>query len=361
MATMINFLSLFLTLLIALGMAFSYTPPSSHVRRRRTEEEYLTLEFSLWHPDFTAKDVTSSNNELFVDPIVEAIHSFVCDETGFALMVKEEDACKRIIAGQQQAMSVIEHDRSNLLVRDEEQGAIRWTTWTLTYPIAQADAIFLDQADITSDIMKEFQLALDIRIMEGAMDDKIQELGAFMSPIGQEIEIFQEIVSEQVNPEDSNPGLQLDHPKLLQSIGIIMVIGDVVGTLLLGYFGRRKVKQKKEAFKQTEGMGCLITEQGLSLILDVGRRKSTKAVSEEFETNPDSELFTFNHANPYTRSTGSSRRLEPGFERASSSSSNEQNCGKGPSYGGMPPSQASSLLARLAFETDDEPLGIGFF
>jgi hypothetical protein len=270
-------------------LATSASSEHHHHDRRRTQE-FLTLQFSLWHPRFTAEDAISSKTVLFVDPVLQAIQDFLCEETELVLIQNSQNnVCMRTL---EEGQSMIAQDRSSLLLADGEEQGIRWTSWTLTYQVLQVGDDLFDQANnnqmLGTQVMENVaQLALDVSIMEGTMDQRLEDFGAFMCPVGQEVEAFQEIVEEEEGGEVEDPLVAVTHPRLLRWIGIIMLITDLVGSTLLGYLGRRRRVEREgkgETLKKREEMGGLVTEAGVDHMLEVGRREVISAVSAEFRS-----------------------------------------------------------------------------
>jgi hypothetical protein len=252
----------------------------------------------------TAKDATGGNSTLFVDPVLEAIQDFLCKGTDLVVLNDEGvTVCWRTVDDESMDVlpAVITEDKMGVLVRDsaETEGTIRWTTWLLTFQVVQVGDTFFDQAKNVNQTMdgqqvmaNVAQLALDVSIMEGHMDEQLTELGAFMSPVGEELDNFFHL--EDDGDYNDNNWSYAKAARILRQVGIIMFLVNLVITVLLTRLGRRRRLARDQDGKGIMA-GGLASETGVDHMLDVGRRESIKAIHGSSEFIKSSAEF--NHLN----------------------------------------------------------------
>ena len=299
-----RFWILFVSIALRTSVASNFIAYSSQEIPTPTPE-FFSVQFSLWYPDYEAGDATGSeeNSMAFVDPVLNAIQEFLCEETDFVVLDDSQgnsDVCGRLQPEQQQ--SVIQQDL--FVVSDIQLSYIAWTTWTITYEVLQSnpDHIFeMSDGETTlkgvQAIQYTLQDALDESIRSGSMDERLQELGARLSPVGEEVEFFvDDIIGEE--EEENDEGRIRDpsfSPEFLRWIGSIMLAASVVFPFMLTLLsGRQRNNVNQDRNRRREELGGLVTEAGVDQMLEIGRRESTKALSAEFRSNPSSELFTLN-------------------------------------------------------------------
>jgi hypothetical protein len=273
-----------------------FVTASADSRQLQDEEENLVLEFSLWHPRFRAQDAISGDSDLFLDPVLDIVQNFLCDETDLVVMQDDQDVCQR--TENPEGQSKIAY--SNFVVSDGAQDHIRWTTWVFSYGILRVGDLFVDQANEVMDGQEAMenvaQLALDVQILEGAMDERLEDLRARMSLVGQESEAFEEVVLDFMQYWDYSAGA-----KALRWVGVVMLLVNLVMLTLLTRLGReRRLDREQDAVHRRDERGGLVTEAGVDHMLDVGRRESLKAIvgSSEF-IRPSTELASSQYGRPY--------------------------------------------------------------
>ena len=250
-------------------------------------EAFIDLKFSLWHPGLRAVDVKDPRSELFSN-VISALDNFLCEEADMVVTNSSPTRCTSMNLNFSD-LSLLEHQNST--VEDASEGEIEWTEWVITYAIIQVGSKFFDQAEIMDEaitvLVMEYvaQLALDVNILEGAMDRLV---GVRWSPSDQENAKFQPFLqkydSSSTN-EDNQASDSYESPAhLLRIIGILMFGVNLCATLCLRRLGRlRREQRESEAEKKKEELGGLVTEEGLDRILDIGKRETMVLFDESQE------------------------------------------------------------------------------
>jgi hypothetical protein len=314
-----------------------------HRRPRVVKEKdghSITVSLSTWHPN-TTLDVTEMEG-----PILRALQLLFCNENGWIVVDdKYSTACVRSLSGTsnsarsnhngndsnpsgnstsssssegfiEELLSEVDPANSYLFsipigisVSDDDDGGINWAVWRVTYEVIQIGDIFLEQAKMMNvsvpvTYMEDVtQLALDVSIMEGVMDRRLDGAGIVTSTVGMELQTFEaEIVSEVQNETDdydhdyddeddnddgTSTAIEPDFYEIaiiLRYVGVIMLLINATIIVLLTYVARRRrlaaeQKVRKAELELEESKG-LVTEQGVNLMLDIGRKASEKLLSQ---------------------------------------------------------------------------------
>ena len=105
-----------------------------------------------------------------------------------------------------------------------------------------------------------------------------------MGVLGQEWQTFPES-SVTLEEDNINVDPELDYEQsaiVLRYIGIVMLIGSIATSSILTYLGRRyrlELERKELAARDPENQRGLVTEQGVNLMLEIGRRESERLSS----------------------------------------------------------------------------------
>lgn len=328
------------------------------------EQQQLSVTFSLWHPEMSllmnSAMTEQEENEGFQQlldmiqtPVLDALRLFFCQDTGLIVVDDNyKSVCprnrktmvRRVQSSSAAAASVsdflkqqdpdnsyIADSATNLVVApyatftpDNDEGDSAkiqyWWTWQVNYRLEQIGAQLIDQANMmnVSDhlgYMEDVtQLALDVSIMEGSMDARMDGTNILMSMIGLEDEMFQEAAErytsnggdgssgndEAVGAENGSSNLQNGNgsfsntefemgAEVLRYIGIGMLVVNVIVVTLLTTLARRRRRRRMEeqVTQKADGAARLVTEQGVNKMLEIGRAKS-----EEFGMRASSGLST---------------------------------------------------------------------
>jgi hypothetical protein len=284
----------------------------------------ITIALSAWHPDIS--DISDAEG-----PILGALQLFLCDETGLIVV---DDTYNTVCMPSSEAVSTfsrssgegsgdtnrtgssvsststfIEHflssvdpgnsylasDPISIAVSDEHQGGFHWTTWRVAYEVIQIGQIFVEQAKMVNVSVAETymqdvtQLALDVSIMEGIMDRRLDGTGIVMSPVGNEFQTFEatssEVQQDEVDDVDESTSAY-DYKNvaaILRYIGVAMLVINVAAVVLLTHLARSRRLAKEQSLRNAEReldeSKGLVTEQGVNLMLDIGRKESEKVLS----------------------------------------------------------------------------------
>ena len=284
----------------------------------------LTISFSVWSP--------ISMDLALVDAIVfVALRSFLCHEENITLLDDEyRNMCfERTIAGQNNVFpnvaklsmldfikqsdplySYLADEISNVLVTDFYQiDRMQGTTWYITYDVLQVGSMDVEKAriaNITDEIAfmeKRIQRGLDISMDEGIMNERLRGTGISMGKNGQAFVALPETTSAfedgnihadpELNNESSytfgeenihaDPDLNYEQSaEILRFIGILLLLGSFTSIAILTCMGRRyalEIERKETAAVDPEYKRGLVTEQGVNLMLERGRRESERMSS----------------------------------------------------------------------------------
>jgi hypothetical protein len=249
-------------------------------------EDFIGLRFSLWHPGLRAVDAKDPLGQFFTNVHI-ALDDLLCEETDLAVVIGSWSTRCMSMNSNFSAVSLLKHHNST--VEDASEGEIEWTEWVITYAIIYVGSEFADQAEVMHEtsmsIVMEYiaQLALDVNILEGAMDGSD---GVRWSRAGREVATFQYFVqrdaSSSTNEDDQGSDRNEPPEHLLRIIGAVLFGLNLCATLYLHRLGRLRREQREgEAARKVEELGGLVTEEGLGRILDIGKRESMVLYNDE--------------------------------------------------------------------------------
>ena len=152
------------------------------------------------------------------------------------------------------------------------------------------------------------QLALDVSIMEGTMDQRLKGIAAYMSVSGSEMETFNsngEIIDALTSDRNGNDfassGRQILHEHFnvspMRLIGALLIVANTLVLVSLNQVARRRRHLKGVAGIHTNGAnglgglghGCAVagatlsTYSGVNVMLDMGRKNSLETWRESQE------------------------------------------------------------------------------
>jgi hypothetical protein len=143
------------------------------------------------------------------------------------------------------------------------------------------------------------QLALDVSVMEGMMDERLDGTGIYMSMVGLEMEMFRLAAEHYATTtamvdgsgeedddrtwtggtsgyEDADFGM---NGLLLRYIGIGLVVVNFVVVAALTTFARRRRQRIEDHGRNKKNQAAnLVTEKAVNQMLETGRRESEKYV-----------------------------------------------------------------------------------
>lgn len=306
------------------------------------EEEYnhITFSFSIWYPaemDFMIVDEAVIN--ALQDFLSEDIEFILLDGSFFSMLefIKDTDP-DRSSLNDEPTNVIISEDYYPYV----DDTTMQRTVWNVNYDVLQIGTIEIENARLsnyTDEILYMEDLidvGLHVSIMDGIMDQRLEGTGIIMRTVpgnewqsfseitlpteedvgstdpGNESQAFSEIIlpteegvgridpgneshafSEIILPtdaeeeEDNNiildPELDLMKPAIiLRYIGIVMMVGSISAAIILTYLGKRyriKKERKELSPPDPEEQRGLVTEQGVNLMLEIGRRESERMSS----------------------------------------------------------------------------------
>jgi hypothetical protein len=256
------------------------------------EEDVMDLRFSLWHPGLRAVDVKDPLGRFFNNVHI-ALNDFLCEEADVAVVNGPWSNRCMSMNSNVSDFPLLKHQNST--VEDANEGEMEWTEWVFTYAIINVGSEIEDQAEVMDEsrmsiVMENIaQLALDVNILEGAMDGLVD--GVKWSRADQEVATFQPFVqgddsSSSTNNEDGQGSDSRYEPPghLLRIIGAVLFGLNLCTTLYLQRLGRLGREQReREAVTKEEELGGLVTEAGLDRMLDIGKRESMVLYDESQE------------------------------------------------------------------------------
>lgn len=256
----------------------------------------ISISFSIWSPPLIDLD--------FVEDIVSvALRMFLCRDANVILLDSNfRNVCyQRGILGEAPIFSHISKvpmldfigqidpirsylaaEATNVRIYDTTHG----TAWDVEYEVLQIGSMEVDKTQVESvadeliAMEHRIQQRLNASITEGSIHQRLWGTGIVMSQPGQELEAYPEnsLTFEEENIY-ADPALDYKMSAIvMRYIGIVMIVGSISFSVLLTYLGRRhrmeKDRKEKIANRELAEQRGLVTEQGVNLMLDIGRRES---------------------------------------------------------------------------------------
>lgn len=267
----------------------------------------LTVSFSIWSP--------ISMDLALVDAMVSVtLRSFLCHEAGITLLGTdyrsvcfERTTIENNVFSNVAQLSMLDFMRqsdpirsylsdevSNVLVSDFYQtDSIQGTTWHITYDVLQVGSMDVEKArmanftDEVAFIEYRIQEGLNLSIAEGMMNERFRGTEISMGKVGQAFVALPPESSLAFGEEniDADPELNYEQSsEILRYIGILMLAGSFCSIIILTFMGRRYARErerKETAVVDPEYQKGLVTEQGVNLMLERGRRESERMSTNE--------------------------------------------------------------------------------
>jgi len=176
-------------------------------------------------------------------------------------------------------------EAADVVIYDTPHG----TAWDVKYEVLQIGSMEMNktQAETVADELitmeHRIQQRLNASITEGSIHQRLWGTGIVMSQSGQELEAYPEssLTFEEENIY-ADPALEYkESPIVMRNIGIVMLVLSISFSVTLTYLGKRhrmeKDRKEKVAIRELAEQRGLVTEQGVNLMLDEGRRASELA------------------------------------------------------------------------------------
>ena len=338
----------------------------------------LDLKFSLWHPTFRADNV--ADHEDVIQRVLTAIEEMLCKDTDIVLISttsagRKDNICpssqrRRLLRpsstrrglqsneeanDDDQVLSVLSERNSvsvsnNVTVVNQESSFVEsegrgeqmlqlpvtllWTEWIVTYSIVTVGQQILSQLFVnvegkfeTSDeqiiiegeqmLDNVAQLALDVSIMEGTMDQRLDPISAYMSITGLELETFlsKEAIVDATSsrtgtnfsPSGNNSAgfssqnqILSNHSEisLMRLLGALLIVCNTLVLVSLNQLAKRRRSRRNkvmagagdnDSYKYgldvngNEFGGTLSSATGVDMMLEKGRKNSINALKESQE------------------------------------------------------------------------------
>lgn len=264
-------------------------------------DDQIRISFSIWSPPSMDLDL--------VDGIVtDALRSFLCQDAKLILLdtqfrrvcyLQAEGEENTLFSNIQLSMldlikqtdpfhSYLADEASNVLISElnEINDSIQGTTWDVNYEVLQVGMLEIESARIANftDEMAfmehRIQQHLNMSIAAGIMNQRFEGTEIIMGKLGQEIGIVpgSSLTLEEEHIYANNPELNFKESALiLRYIGTGMLVGCSILIASLTSLGRKyRLEQERKEMEalDPEYHRGLVTEQGVNLMLERGRRES---------------------------------------------------------------------------------------
>lgn len=265
-------------------------------------DNQIWISFSIWSP-------SSMDLDLVDEKVSGALRSFLCQNANLVLLDTHfRSVCYRRAAGGEKHIfgnigklsmldlikqtdpihSYLKDEASNVLISNLYgiNGTIQGTAWDVSYDVLQVGTIEIERArmaNITDEMVlleHTIQQHLNLSITGGVMNQRLWGTEIIMGKLGQEFGTMSKssVIFEEKNIH-ADPELNYKESALiLRYIGIIMLAASIVSSIILAVLGRRD-RMDKESKLDPEYQRGLVTEQGVNLMLDKGRRESERMSS----------------------------------------------------------------------------------
>lgn len=252
--------------------------------------------------------------DLVDEKVSDALRSFLCQDANLVLLdIYFRSVCYQRAEGGEKHIfgnigklsmldfikqtdpirSYLKDEASNVLISDLHgiNGTIEGSTWDVSYDVLQVGTIEIERArmaNVTDEMVlleHTIQQRLNLSIIDGIMNQRLRGTEIIMGNLGQEFGTLPEssVTFEEENNIHADPELNYKQSALiLRYIGIVMLVGSILSSVILALLGRRdrmEKEGKEMAALDPEYQRGLVTEQGVNLMLDKGRRESERMSS----------------------------------------------------------------------------------
>ena len=266
-------------------------------------EGQIQISFKLWSPILMDLDRAEG-------VVYNALLSFFCQETRKVVVDSNfKNACDKDVTREDSIVSeqakllmldfikTTDPDRTylfdeptNVLISDakEYNDTIQSTAWDLEFDILKIGTKDIGRArnanfSYEMDFLElTIQQRLDSSIAEGIMNERFRGTGILMGQLGQDIETLSEGLVNPLNADDASKLSYAESALILRYIGIGMLVGSFLVHCILLCCGRRyrlERNLKELECQDPDYQRGLITEEGVNLMLERGRRESTQRMS----------------------------------------------------------------------------------
>jgi hypothetical protein len=242
---------------------------------------FVNLTFSLLADHVTAASVRRGRNQTLVNKITNALLYILCEDTDFVLLDDDNgDSCATRLGRRMRELqdnglaiakytgeSIIRPEQAEIVVKDRSQRGFNFTAWFVKYPLLHVGIKYQDMSDndALEAVQAVAQSALDIRLEDGDFDNRIDNIGQ-TSTVGQEHATWTQPYYEPLQPTPLHP---------LRVAGIALFLVAFALTFFVSTLAKqRRIEREWDAEFQERGMGGLVTEEGLNLMLEAGRNES---------------------------------------------------------------------------------------
>ena len=242
---------------------------------------FVNLTFSLLADGVTSESVRLGQNQTLVTKITDAVLYTLCEDTDYVLLDDDNrDSCaemggRLLRALQDNTLAVLQHKGDSILraqqfdtvVEDRSSQGFTFTEWVVMYPVLHVGKNYknMSDGDALQAIQSVSQAALAIRLADGHFDDLIDNTGQ-ASVVGHEHVTWTQPFFQPLQPAPLHP---------VRVAGIVLfVISFVFSCFVINLAKQRRIEREWDAEFKERGMGGLVTEEGLNLMLEAGRTES---------------------------------------------------------------------------------------
>jgi len=291
-------------------------------------DNQIKISFSIWSP-------LSMDRSLVDNVVIDALRSFLCQDTALILLdTNFRSVCYRRDTGEKNVvfpniakLSIIGYLKQtdpthsyiidkplNMLVSNlyEAGGTLQATVWDVSYLVLQVGVGETDNArtarsaDEMNLLERKIQRRLNLSIIEGVMDQRLRGTDVIMAKLGQEYgtefgtlpKLGQDPGSPNTFEEENIEAAPIldysESARVLRYIGIALLITTIFVNIMLTYCARqyrlKKEREEKERSDPKFKRG-LVTEEGVNIILERGRRESERLATIESERLATSDVI----------------------------------------------------------------------
>lgn len=272
------------------------------------EDNHITLSFIIWSPTEMDTDI----NNVEVD-VLNALQKFFCEDINLILLDETfrgvcyqkqgalvggsksffstnfaTEAMLEFLKNTDPDSSFLATDPTDVIISEisYENDTLQRTSWDVNYEVLQIGSVEIEKARMSNftNVRMYMEDRLHASIRKGEINQWFAETGIIMGIPGNEWQTFPEISSSKEEDNIINrPEVEYNEPAIiLRHIGIVLLVGSFSVAIILTYLGRRyriKTERKELSPPDPEEQRGLVTEQGVNLMLEIGRRESERMSS----------------------------------------------------------------------------------